>query len=113
LTSKEVLRDASPPCSALEDEIVFAIGVVATDAQDLRVHVLMAGAAQQQAIGRRPASATAAVPQMVHVIAATTLTGATPASIPAPDGRPDGSDRLGELLAALPLNDHGWFRLRH
>jgi hypothetical protein len=50
---------------------------------------------------------------MVHVIAATPLTGATPASIPAPDGRPDGPDRLGELLAALSLNNDSRFGLRH
>jgi len=106
-------RRASPPPSAFEGDRVLPIRVDATDMQDLRVHVLMARATQEEAIRGRPSPAATPVPQMMHVITAAATTGATPAGIPAPDCRPDSPDRLGQLLAPLPLNDYAGFGLRH
>ena len=98
-----------PPALAFKRQISRGVRVRPPNDQNARVHVLMARAAEQHAVGGSPRPPAAAGLQMMHVRPAA-LTGPTAPAISAPHLSPYGSADLHARGLPLPLRDDARLR---
>jgi len=105
-------RRALPPLSAFKGEPISRIRIVASDEQDPRMHVLMALAAQEQAVAGSPSAATAAQLQMMDLRSPPAATGATPPRVTPPHRGPHGAGTFVTRRLSFPPHHDVRFRFR-